>query len=229
MPKTPRRGRAAAAILALPLTLAACGDGVGPGTAAQVDGERISVKDVDDLARIICATQQGPQEGGKSPTAQVRALALNVLLGIHIGEGIGDLDSADKQTVSQSLQSAAQARALVPEEDRDLFDQVVRDSTAAQLVVNDAAARELRASGGDPTNQTQLQTESAKLQAEWLDKADIEVAPRFGHLSNGQLVAADGSLSVPVSKRAKELAGGSSDDPFGAGSEADYPASQRCS
>ena len=229
MPKTPRRARAVAAILALPLTLAACGDGVGPGTAAKIDGETISVKEVDDLARVICATQQGPEQGEKAPTAQVRALALNVLLGIRIGEGIGDLDSADKQTVSQSVRSAAQARALVAEEDRDLFDQVVRDSTAAQLVLDEAAARELQASGGDPTDRQQVQTESARLQAEWLEKADVEVAPRFGRVSKGQLVAGDGSLSVPVSDDAKDLAGGNSDDPFGAGSAADYPASQRCS
>ena len=71
--------------------------------------------------------------------------------------------------------------------------------------------------------------EGADVIRKLLEKADVEVAPRFGRVSKGQLVAGDGSLSVPVSDDAKDLAGGNSDDPFGAGSGADYPASQRCS
>ena len=226
--RSPRRLATAATALVLSLSLASCGDDVSPGAAAQIDGDTISVQQVDDLAQVICATQ-GAQQGGKAPTSAIRALALNVLIGIRIGEGIGDLKDADKATVKQSVQQAAQARDLVPADDRDLFDEVVRDSTAAQLVVNEAAARSLRASGGDPTNQAQLQAETAKLQTEWLSKADVKVAPRFGTITNGQLVAGDGSLSVPVSETAKSFKGGSSDDPFGSSSQADYPASQRCS
>ena len=57
----------------------------------------------------------------------------------------------------------------------------------------------------------------------------MEVSPRFGRVQNGQLLAGDGSLSVPVSETALSFKGGSTDDPFGSGSTADYPASQRCS
>jgi hypothetical protein len=225
-----RRVLAVAAVLALPLSLSACGDGVGPGQAAEVDGSPITVKQVDDLTRVICATQSGQQaQGGKSPTAAVRAIALNVLIGIKVGQGIGDLKTADQQQVAQSVQSAAQARALVAAADRELFDQVVKDSTRAQLVVTKAAAEELQASGGDPTDQNALQAEAAKIQAQYVDKADVKVSPRFGHLENGQLIAGDGSLSVPVSDKATAFKGGSTDDPFGSASTADFPASQRCS
>lgn len=223
-----RRRTAFAGALVLPLGLAACGEGVSPGQAARVDGEIISVEEVDDLARVICATQ-GDQGGTSAPTAGVRTLALNVLLGIEIGEGIGDLDSVDEQQVAQSLEAAEQARELVDEEDRPLFDQVVRDQTRAQLAVADVATEQVRAEGGDSSDQNALQAKAAELQEEWLADADVEVAPRFGSLRGGQLLAGTGSLSVPVSERARSFQGGSSDDPFGMGSTADHPANQRCS
>jgi hypothetical protein len=229
-PRSLRRPAALGCALVLSLSLASCGNGVGPGVAAEVDGDPIRVSEVDDLARVICATQSGQEtEGGKSPTAAVRALALNVLLGIRIGEGIGDLDSVDRRAVEQSVQAAAQARALVDEDDRELFDEVVRDSTRAQLAVTDEAAQALQAEGGDPTDQAALQAEAAELQAAYLEEVGVEVAPRFGRVQNGQLLAGDGSLSVPVSETALSFKGGSTDDPFGTGSTADYPASQRCS
>ncbi|GAA1922004.1 hypothetical protein [Nocardioides marmoribigeumensis] len=225
-----RRRLAVVAVLVLPLSLSACGNGVGPGDAAEVDGHAISVQQVDDLARVICATQGGQQgQGGKTPTASVRAIALNVLIGIEVGAGIGDLGSVDQQQVSQSVQSAAQARAMVDEADRELFDRVVKDSTRSQLVLDAEAAKRLQASGGDPTDQNALQAEVAKVQADYVKGADVKVAPRFGRMQDGQLVAGDGSLSVPVSKGALAFKGGSSDDPFGTASTADFPASQRCS
>ena len=46
---------------------------------------------------------------------------------------------------------------------------------------------------------------------------------------DGQLLAGDGSLSVPVSKKAQSFTPGTPGDPFGSSSQADYPASQRCS
>ncbi len=229
-PVQPRRVVALGTALLLSVSLAACGDGVGPGVAAQLDDQTITVNEVDDLARVICATQQGQgAEAGASPTAAVRALALNVLLGIEVGEGVGDLDSVDQQAVSQSVQAAAEARQLVDEDDRELFDQVVADSTRAQLAVNQAAAAALQASGGDPTDQNALAAAAAKLQTDYLDKAGVEVSTRFGRIDNGQLIAGDGSLSVPVSATATEFEGGSTDDPFGTNSQADYPANQRCS
>ena len=227
--KTRRRVLAGTATALLPLTLAACGDTVSPGVAAEVDGQPIQVSQVDDLARVICATQGGQQGGEKTPTASVRALALNVLLDIEVAKRVGDLRSADQKTVTQSLQSAAQARALVKASDRALFDQVVGDSTRAGLLLTQLATQEVQAAGGDPNDQNAVQAEVAKLQAKYIKEAKVEVAPRFGTLQDGRLIAGDGSLSVPVSKTARSFKGGSSDDPFGSGNTADYPANQRCS
>ena len=229
-PVLPRRLTALGTALVLSVSLAACGDGVGPGVAAELDDQTITVREVDDLARVICATQQGGgAEGGSSPTASVRALALNVLLGIRIGEGIGDLDSVDRGAVTQNVQAAAEARTLVDAEDRELFDQVIVDSTRAQLALSEEAAAKVQESGGDPTDQAALQAAAAELQADYLDEVGIEVSPRFGRVENGQLIAGDGSLSVPVSKTATSFVGGSTDDPFGTRSQGDYPANQRCS
>lgn len=219
--------RLAAGALALVATsvLAGCGDGVSPGVAATVGDESISVTQVDDLATVICATQGGA--GGGSPTAGIRTLALNVLLGIEIGEGVGDPEAVDREVVAQSVSSAAQARAAVPEDLRPLFDQVVEDSTRAQVALDTAARESLQAQGQDATDQNAVDQESARLQLEYLESQDVEVAPRFGTLQEGQLVAGDGSLSVAVSENATAVQPSGTDDPMAAG--ADVPASQRCS
>ena len=155
-----------------------------------------------------------------------RATALTVLLAIEIGGRIGDLDEVPQQRVTQSLEQAAGARELLPAERHDYFDQVVGDSTRAAAAVEAEAADRLAASG-EAVAPEALQQEAVRLQQEFAEETTVEIDRRFGVYRDGQVVSADGSLSVPVSDRALGFASQGSDDP-GAAPAGDLPASQVC-
>jgi hypothetical protein len=208
------------------LLLSACGDGVAPGVAAQVADEVITTDEVDDLATVICEIDKGAGQAGKPMSAQ-RATALTVLLGIEIGRGVGDVDAVPPQQVNQSLQAAAEARRLVPEELRSYFDEVVRESTRSAIAVDAAAAAALAETGEGPPDPAAVQEEAARLQQDYLEEHPVEVDPRFGVYQNGQVVSGDGSVSVAVSERARSLVPQGTDD-LGAQPEADLPPSQVC-
>jgi hypothetical protein len=207
------------------LLLSACGDGVSPGVAAQVADETITTDEVDDLATVICEIDKGAGQAGKPMSAQ-RATALTVLLGIEIGREIGDVDEVPQQQVNQSLQAAADARQLVPEELRSYFDEIVRESTRSAIAADTAAAAALSGTGDRP-EPTDVQEEVARLQQEYLEEHPVELDPRFGVYQDGQVVSGDGSVSVAVSERARNLVPESTDD-LGAAPAADLPPAQVC-
>lgn len=211
----------AAAVLLLP----ACGDGVSPGVAAQIDDETISTEEVDDLATVICEIDKGAGQPGKPMSAQ-RATALTVLLGIELGREVGDLDAVPQQQVNQAVTAASEARALVPEDLQDYFDEVVRESTRSALAVDAAASAAVSEAGGPP-DPTAVQEQAALLSQQYLEENPVEIDPRFGVYQNGQVVSGDGSVSVPVSERATSLVPQSTDD-MAAQPPADLPAAQVC-
>lgn len=207
------------------LVLSACGDGVSPGVAAQVDDEVITSDEVDDLATVICEIDKGAGQAGKPMSAQ-RATALSVLLGIEIGQEVGNLDAVPEQQVNQSLAAASEARQFVPEDLQDYFDEVVRESTRSAIAV-EAAAAEAVSQDGEQPEPTAVQEEAARLQQEYLQEHPVELDPRFGVYQNGQVVSGDGSVSIPVSERAQGLVPPSTDD-MAAQPPADLPAAQVC-
>lgn len=207
------------------LLLSSCGAGVNPGVAAEIEGEEIATSEVDDLATVICEIDKAADQGGKPMSAQ-RSLALTVLLAIEIGRQVGDVDAVPQQQVTQSLQAAADARELVPEDLRSYFDEIVRESTRSAVAVNQAATASLEEDGRRP-EPTTVQEEVARLQQEYLAEHPVEIDRRFGVYQDGQVVSSDGSLSVPVSDRAKSFVPQGTDD-AGAAVQADLPASQLC-
>ncbi len=207
------------------LVLAACGDGVSPGAAAEIDGETITTGEVDDLATLICQIDQGSGEGGRPRSAQ-RSLALTVLLQIEVGRRIGDLDEVSQRQVSQSLSAASDARAFVSDDLKAYFDEVVAESTRSAAAADAAAAQNLVEQGEQP-DPTTVQQEALRLQEEYLADHPVEIDPRFGVYQDGEVVSGDGSVSVAVSDRARSFVPESTDDP-GAAASADLPASQVC-
>jgi hypothetical protein len=214
-----------AAVAAGVLALAACGDGVSPGVAAQVDDEVITTEEVDDLATMICEIDKGAGQSGTPRSAQ-RATALTVLLSIEIGRQVGDVDAVPEQQVTESVRAAAEARAFVPADLQPYFDEIVRESTRSAIAVDVAAAAAVSESGAEPEPAV-VQEEAARLQQEYLEENPVETDARFGVYQNGQVVSGDGSVSVPVSERATSMIPDSTDD-TAAAPAADLPASQVC-
>lgn len=214
-----------AAAAAAGLMLSACGDGVAPGVAAELDGETITTAEVDDLATVICAIDKGAGQPGKPMSAQ-RSLALTVLLNIEVGRQVGDVEQVPQQQVNEALQAASQAREFVPDDLRDYFDEVIRESARSAIAVNTLAAANVTDPGGQP-DPAVVQQEAGRLQQDYLEDNPVEVDPRFGEYRDGQVVSGDGSLSIPVSERARSFVPDATDDPA-AQPPADLPASQTC-
>lgn len=195
-----RRLLSGAAVLAASLLLSACGDGVSPGVAAEVDGTTITMEEVDDLATMICQIDVAAGQPGK-PMSEQRTTALTVLLSIALGRQIGDVEAVPQEQVSQSLQAASQARGFVSDDLKPYFDEVVGDSTRAAAALDAVAVQNIVERGEQPS-QENVPPEVARIQAEYLDDNPVELDPRFGRFEDGQVVGGDGSLSVPASETA---------------------------
>jgi hypothetical protein len=208
------------------LLLSACGDGLGPGVAAEVDRTTIRTSEVDDVASLICELEKAQGQGGQPLSAQ-RASALSLLVQIEVDRRIGDLDAVPQREINRQLREATEARRAIPEEMRPLLDEVVRDSARASLAAQAAAVRNLRDQGGSPEPDA-VQSELLRLQQDFLADHDVEVAPRFGTFEEGRVVAGDGSLSVAVSERARSFQAPAGDDPAAPPPAADLPPAQVC-
>lgn len=216
-----RRGGAALAAVGL-LVLTGCAQ-PGPGVAADVDGEAITVDQVDDFAELLCGLG-GLPGGAEAPTKVARQQALTLLIGNEVALDLTSDVDVDPVAVQQATQQYAQTRAQLPESQQDTFDAFVEDLTVSQVGLIQVGRESLVEGGADPgevTDQAAFE-EGSRLQQEYADDLDIEVSERFGALQPGGSVGnAEGGLSVPVTEVAQD---GASDQPTGAG----LPSALRC-
>ena len=224
MKSSVRRTLAAAGVAVL---LTAC-SGPGPGVAADVNGQHITVQEVDDFAQVLCALSGSQASSGGTPTSQVRSQALQILLSIALTNDMTDVSTHVNQArVSSIEQQMNQSRDTVPSGDQGTFDSVVAKFARAQSATIDLGRQALEAAGKKgPISDQDAYTAGSRLRTLYAaKKADIQVDPRFGTMVNGTLKAGSGSLSVPVSQGARDAAAST---PVGSHVSA-LPASQKCS
>lgn len=208
------------------LVLAGCG-GVNPGVAATVDGETIPLSEVDAMARAFCAAdlvsarmqdQQVPARG----TADYRNRVLGTLVNAELASaavdelGIDVPESASESDLDQFAELFAELSASDTESLRAYID-VFGELDASTQAIG-------REQGGEQAG-ADAEAAAAAGQAYLVERAaqvDIELDPRFGEFTDGQVVPDSGSLSVPVA----------GEEPAAVGAEtevdADAPASQVC-
>ncbi|MFN8195883.1 MAG: hypothetical protein U0R80_16595 [Nocardioidaceae bacterium] len=213
------------------LMLTGC-SGWHPGVAADVNGTTISVSEVDQLADSFC-TGYKPQLGSTGASGQVpgalslsslRVGVLQQLVAREVADEVGrDFDVTPGVTYKRAVQSARAAAAAVPEAVRDDFVDVQTTGDYISDIVTQAAQKDLVASGTANPTQQQISDHASEMFAAYLDKADIEIDPRFGMGSD--LQAKDGSVSFAVSKVATGGEKSADDDEAYAQS---LPASLRC-
>lgn len=222
----PRRGALAAVAVATALSLSAC-SGPGPGVAASVDGQDITVGQVDDVATLLCAIGGAPG-GPEAPLKSARQQALTLLVGNRVALDLVDEDEIDPALLQQAIAQNDQARATLPSSERGTFDAFVRQFSQAQLGLIALGRQSLTEQGQDTskiTDQTAFD-EGNRLRQEAAADADIEVDPRFGEVTDGVVgPATDDGLSVPVSELATQAAQDQPSESLGGL----LPANQKCS
>ncbi|GAA2079863.1 hypothetical protein [Aeromicrobium tamlense] len=194
------------------LLMAGCGP-VNPGAAAVVDGTRIPMSDVDDVADVYCTASLSGQGGS---AAGIDSSALR-------RQSVADLVSgavADRVAKERGYQVTVPALA---DADREQLEQMFGDDLDAALeliernqrtgVIAQQMAREADSSLQEGEA---LQQAGQQLLAQATADSDIEIDPRFGLDDTVQQIADSGSLSV---------AGGELD----ATATEDRPAALQCS
>jgi uncharacterized lipoprotein YajG len=220
---TTKLGLAVAATLAL----SGCG-AMHPGAAAVVDSTSISMAQVDALARGVCsASKNQTSTTGPMPSRNARQVAVQILVDSELSRQFGEKRGI---TPNPSMVSAAEAQfaqsidALPPGQRAD-FRQAVRESAEGQLTVVEAGRRSLEAQGAQNISQNQALAEGSRLRQQYERGIEVEVDPRYGAWTKGNLQPGGAELSVPVSAQAR--AGDNAKPP--ASWVTQLPASQKCS
>lgn len=192
-----RRTQGAAALLAAGV-LAGCGS-VHPGAAASVDGEEIALGTVDDMALAVCSAQVAVSSRGGGEVdphmSTYRNLVLSTLvndalatraterLGIDVPASAYDRDTSGLDDIFAALPS---------DQDDDLRDflEISGRLQAATRLIGQQVGDDASADAADSAGLQYLVDEA--------DHTDIDLDPRFGELTSGQVVGGSGSLSAPL-------------------------------
>ncbi len=218
--------RAAAPLAAL-LLLTGCGQ-LGPGTAASVNGHRITMQQVDDLVDAQCdaaVRQGGGQPGSAMPLTQVQRRSLGLLLEIELTKQYAAAKhlKADPRVVEAYWSQYRGAIQQLPEQTAKVLSATFHDFAQIRAVLVDAGSR---ATGQPPSPSNLQDLTQAGLDArqKWLDDATVHTDPRFGPDQDGFPGAGDGSVSRPVSDFAKKASAAQADPEW----VSSLPARQKC-
>lgn len=214
-------GMAAAGVV----LLAGCGD-AHPGSAASIDGTTISVSEVDDVAAALCTANAQGDSGQSLPSRGARQSALSVLLRSDISRAFGEQEgvSADPRDVADALEQNRATIDALPADQREVFSETVKDYAEGQLIVIAVGQDLLAKQGGKQDDQNAALAAGDEARAKFADGLEVDIDPRFGTFVDGELEPSGGSLSVPVSGRAKAGLAGTPDASWVAG----LPAAQTC-
>ena len=202
--------------------------GLTPGTAAVVEGTRISSASVDRLAKAQCsAIEQAGQQGQSQPVAlaSIKQQSLQLLLDIELDQAFAKDEGI---TPPQSLvtyiddQLKTQVQGL-----RGSAGEVLGE-TLQQYAASRAAVVQAGAEAADqqasPDNIEQLITTGLEVRARWAKGASVDTDPRYSPDADGNPGGGSGSVSAAASDFAKQGAAEQADPAY----VASLPASQKC-
>jgi hypothetical protein len=221
-----RRALATSALLAL----AGCG-ALHPGAAAVVGSGTISHEAVADVAEALCAANASSAKAAGRPVQAVaskgaRAAALQVLLESRLSHLFGERRGVhpDPRMVAQAVAQSSAGLQLLPPEDRHALRAAVRAYAEGQSILLRIGRRSLQQQGKQPVTAQEALAEGQRLRGEVLQSIDVEVDPRYGSYTQGQLQAGDSDLSVATSDAARQASLAQPSASYLAG----LPASQKC-
>ena len=224
------RGRALFAAVSSALAvllLTGCGE-ITPGTAAVVNGARITTDDVQQLTRAQCVLRKQFAKSGEAPAAsasRVRQESLGLLLDTELNKQFGKSEGieADKALAQALFRQVSPFFEPLPEKDRNVFHEVFGDWAEGRAILAQVGGE---ATGQQPSPENLEQVMNAGLLArdKWQKKADIKTDPSFAPGKDGFPGGGDGSVSRASSDFAKSAAAPEQDPKWVTG----LPASQRC-
>jgi hypothetical protein len=209
------------------LLLSGCGQ-LTPGTAAVVNGTRISNAEVKDLADAQCAAADQAAKSGQSQTmavSRVKQQSLGLLMDTELSLQFAEAKgiTPDKSLVNGFYGQLEQGIAGLPEQTRAELEDVFHRWAEGRAALVQAGSK---ATGQQASSSNLQQLLNAGLQARdgWLKNADISTDPRYAPSKEGYPGGGDSSVSRAGSDFAKG-AGAQQPDPTWVSG---LPASQKC-
>ena len=196
------------------LVLAGCGD-VSPGAAATVDGTTISMDRVDDIAQSYCAALVAnaalvKQAWQPTPSAVFRDDMLEQLINEQLALEAADELGIDVPPSSYQFGDNSRLNDLLeqmPADDLEPFQDYLDSYGRLQALYSAIGADQAESDADDPQAALAAGQEYVR---EFAKERDIEVDPRFGEFTAGQVTGGSGSLSVAAEPTTKPT---STDDP----------------
>ncbi|MEU4203422.1 SurA N-terminal domain-containing protein [Streptomyces sp. NPDC045470] len=182
---------AAAALLAAPL-LTACGTEAHPGAAAVVDGQRISVSQLQSRVRDVRAAQEKSPQAAQlvENTGKLSPATLNGMIFDRVLErGAKDAGVTVSRRDVQQWRAAAERSAGGADRLKEMWlQQAIApgeiDAVVRNQLLLDGVAKSIGADRGQPRGQQRL----AESLAETSRKMRIDVNPRYGKWDDSQVV-----------------------------------------
>lgn len=209
------------------LLLAGCGE-ITPGTAAVINGSRITNSEVDDLASAQCVAADRARKTGNSTTmavSSVKQQSLGLLMDTELTKQYAeDEDITPQLSLSKAFYGQIEPGITpLPSKARSVLTDVFEDYAEGRAILVQAGSK---ASGQAPsqTNLDQLIQAGLQDRTAWAKKAKIETDPRYAPSEDGFPGGGDGSVSRATSDFAKGATAKKADAKFVAG----LPASQKC-
>jgi len=222
------RGWVAPLAVLATLSLAGCGAGLTPGTAAVVDGQRITIQQVDDLVAAQCSAADAAAKGGSSspmPLSDVRRRSLGLLMDTALSKKYAaDQHITPDHRIADALYGQFEgAIQQLPATARDRLSTAFKDWAVGRAILVQAGSAQ---TGQAPksTNLEQLINAGLTERDAWQEKVTIHTDPRFSPAKNGFPGGGDGSVSRPTSTFAKATVAKNVDPAWVGG----LPASQKC-
>jgi len=195
---------------------------LNPGVAVRVGDDSVSTRDVADLASDYCDAAEPQLKGQALPRHYLNG---QVASSLAMRSAADQLMAAHDVTVDKSYAEAvARAETQLGDLTTAQRDAIV-EVQGSEIYVAAAETAVGRATlGGSPSDEDAKAAGEKEFLA-WLDDHDVRIDPRYGvAIEKGQSVLTDTSLSMGVSKAAKQADASTPDSTYAGG----LPSTQRC-
>jgi peptidyl-prolyl cis-trans isomerase SurA len=213
------------------LTLSGCGN-AGPGVAAKVGDETVTVSDVDRLTEGYCKAleEQITAQGQVVPMRLVRTFVAGSLTLQAAAEQLADENDITQPEgyPDQVKQVEAQAETL-PAAHRDDFVEIGKARVFVTALERQIGAQLLLNEGNPSANDDQKVNRGREELVVWLGEHGVDINPRYGFaIKDGDIVDVTNDTSYPLS--ADAVAAGKFNASTGPDQtySASLPDSQRC-
>ncbi|MET1133042.1 MAG: hypothetical protein ABWX60_06475 [Aeromicrobium sp.] len=175
------------------LLMAGCGP-VNPGAAAVVEGTRIPMSDVDDVADVYCTASLSGQSGSAAgiDSAALRRQSVADLVSGEVADQVAKDRGYDITVPALAAADQAQLEQMFGDDLPAALSLIERNQRTGAIAQEMAREADASLPEGEPLIQAGQQ-----LLAEATAEADISVDPRFGLDETVQQISETGSLSVP--------------------------------